>query len=64
MEELKPCPFCGGEPFYRECYDDCKQITRGIRCNRVNCCGFWIGTTYQTIKEAIKEWNRRSDNGN
>lgn len=60
MEELKPCPFCGGRancyqgedwtvnpfPFFVRC-DDCKAETQ--HCSK--------------IEYAIAAWNRRADDG-
>lgn len=62
-EELKPCPFCGGEikldedDFYMFCCDKCgagitfaKELEDGTAtdCNK---------------KESIEKWNRRANNG-
>ena len=54
MEELKKCPFCGGEA---EIVEDKNHISF-IRCERL-CCRTYF---YESPKVAIKEWNRRTDN--
>ena len=70
MEELKPCPFCGGEPYF----DEMERIIN-IGCGVCKYHRYWKGviTTepheeqlnkreYYNPKaqeEAIKEWNRR-----
>ena len=57
MEELKKCPFCGGEahvryiavmesPYYPECMDE-------------HCIAGDTGIGFKSEKEAIKAWNRR-----
>ena len=79
--ELKPCPFCGGEAaFFAKTFKE-RGISRGwgfgIFCT--NCAITSPKTNYQveitfnksgeieiTTDErplAIKEWNRRADNG-
>lgn len=62
MEELKPCPFCGGEPSVNFDPDGIKD-TKGrkwaytVSCDR--CCArtgvCWSG------EMAIKAWNRRAN---
>ena len=58
--ELKPCPFCGGKAKY----------VYAMPYNAVKCkkCGAWGNTIIDSYEqqdgkaEAIKVWNRRSDN--
>lgn len=57
MEELKKCPFCGGEPY---------RITHRIEKERKNptsikCkyCGAKTNV-YDRIKDAERAWNRRA----
>lgn len=52
-EELKPCPFCGGEKldFFKGEFVD---STHSIEC--MNC---WAIVSKSGEKEAIKAWNRR-----
>ena len=50
MDELKPCPLCGGEP-YDKGY--------GISCTQ---CGLWLGNGTQAIERGGYKsvWNSRS----
>ena len=53
MQELKPCPFCGGE-------------VMAIRNHTPQICGFWCETCNYEIKysypdEAIRTWNKRAE---
>ena len=57
MPELKPCPFCGSNPFvwrtnYRT-YIECPNLTD--ESHRIMMSG-------KSDKEAIEAWNRRDDN--
>lgn len=49
-EELKPCPFCGGEAYLREALSFSLVQCLSCRAN-AEMCG--------TNKEAIAAWNRR-----
>jgi Lar family restriction alleviation protein len=56
-EEIKPCPFCGGEvriEIYDDCYDD---NTRRVSCKNDNCIGAHIWP--ESESEAIEAWNKR-----
>ena len=64
MNDLKPCPFCGGEAVI-SVDPDAVEDTQGRRwaynavC--IRCCAT-SGLTY-TPKKAKEVWNRRADNG-
>lgn len=58
-EELKPCPFCGGEariiakPYEPKVFVGCDDDT---------CLGFsGLGWLYDSEKEATEAWNRRAE---
>jgi Lar family restriction alleviation protein len=52
--KLKPCPFCGGEPFIKQ-YKD-------FYLYKVICGNCYVGTGgWCEKKEAVKAWNRRDD---
>lgn len=59
MDELKPCPFCGGKP-YLDLYI-LPKYEYVIRCNVCSLeFGLYIG---RNKEEAIEAWNRRADDG-
>lgn len=68
--KLKPCPFCGGEAFmqYDHRYPDDSED--GIAAFEVICTTFGCpiyradNTYYYSEADAIKAWNRRTNNGN
>jgi Lar family restriction alleviation protein len=55
MEELKSCPFCGGEPTVCEddSYGDCHV---GCDCDAEPC----VTRLANELDEAIKAWNTRT----
>jgi len=55
MAELKPCPFCGGEPYF---YAADRIINIGCYMCRYH--RYWKGLI-TTDKEAIEEWNWRAE---
>lgn len=62
MQELKPCPFCGGEArvchfssFVNSAFDSGYYI----KCNK---CGTTGHKYFTTMKQAIRAWNRRVEN--
>lgn len=69
MDELKPCPFCGGSavPIYCEngnrytsnVYYPGKRGT--IQCQR---CGITLPKVYAKMSRAVERWNRRDGNSN
>jgi len=53
-EELKPCPFCGGEARLNDAVV--------VECETDNCFGNAVDEVYfETAKEAVKAWNVRTD---
>ena len=59
--ELKPCPFCGGEvvPFHAK--SDSPPIDLGWRFFCKNNCCMQV-KFYKTYEEAVDDWNERCDN--
>ena len=60
-EELKPCPFCGGEAdFAKVGYQDRDDIIEPyVFCKNCHTLSGW----YKTKEEAKTAWNRRADDG-
>jgi Lar family restriction alleviation protein len=58
MEELKPCPFCGGSVKTEiiELADRKREIT--VWCKP---CDYNIVFWHKNIKDAIAAWNRRAE---
>ena len=56
LNELKPCPFCGGEAEMLN-YSPKEWL---VVCPV--CCGM-VERWCETKEEAITQWNRRTDNG-
>ena len=61
--ELKPCPFCGGNAEIREHTRIAKQ--KRYTYFRVGCedCGLRFPKFSETIADAIEAWNRRCNDG-
>lgn len=58
--ELKPCPFCGGNPVLEKAY--CYLELSVIYCN--DCDAFFsLDSVNATDEEIAEAWNRRADNG-
>lgn len=69
-KKLKPCPFCGGNPYLFK--DNFGKY--GVACEK---CNLWLGIKvengvplcdewweiFNTKKEAVRAWNRRANNG-
>lgn len=55
MDNLKPCPFCGGEAEH-EIFDDGFFIYCRVECKP---CGVMMTKAYTTGNEGITAWNRR-----
>lgn len=67
MDELKPCPFCGGKAVPIYCENGSSYTSnilylskRGtIKCSK---CEIRLPRVYRRISRAIEAWNRRVDN--
>lgn len=62
MAELKPCPFCGGEPTIRALDETANyEAINYILCLNDNCSVKpMMMKTDSTLEEAIEAWNRRA----
>ena len=60
MEELKPCPFCGGEAVIREWYIRGTANRKHYRVECKNCGARCTAWEYNRINKAIAAWNRRA----
>jgi Lar family restriction alleviation protein len=68
--ELKPCPFCGGEAYYRKPIDEkgTAMVRVGVECKKCGAYPFstmiYEGESEQRKKAvAAKFWNRRAEDG-
>lgn len=59
MNELKRCPFCGGEAYMLECASLDKRIGYFIECGYVECGVFPKTSIYGNPEDVIKAWNTR-----
>ena len=57
-EPLKPCPFCGGQPYFYEIYSAGRKVWKVMCGKRVDCCA--ILNEWNTQKEAAEAWNKRN----
>ena len=63
MNELKPCPFCGGEAILKR-YATKELFRKQLQHPYVQCCICNIRTELvRTDAEAIIKWNRRLEDG-
>lgn len=56
MDELKPCPFCGGGA--KIVYIDMEIPSGYVQCKKL-CCS---QNKVRVLEKAIEAWNRRDDN--
>lgn len=60
MEELKPCPFCGGVANIIDHHNDDGTVSVG--CDNDTCLGFsGLGWLYSTEAAAVRAWNTRAE---
>lgn len=57
MDNLKPCPFCGGEAAIIEAVDGVRFVAGCLHC------GIELPFLYDTNEEAIEAWNTRKGEG-
>lgn len=77
MDELKPCPFCGGEPVTRISFRNSPtgtikaSVNVFIRCPKCDCnrnivlelCDTDFYKAQRAMEKAVYEWNRRAEDG-
>ena len=56
-KELKPCPFCGGKPYFYQIHVEYGKVWKVMCGARMDCCA--ILNDYKTQEEAADGWNRR-----
>ena len=59
QNELRECPFCGGEAEIIENEYECVDVS----CKNMGCRGFTDYLQYGSRDEAIEAWNRRVNDG-
>lgn len=63
MEELKPCPFCGGNNAMVVDYmHQCNQKRYRVVCPE--CMAMVDAGTWQNMNHAIEAWNTRAEGAN
>ena len=58
MNELKPCPFCGGKADFEEIERYYGDISWTVMCTQ---CGARIGVHSVDKNDVAEEWNRREN---
>lgn len=62
MDELKQCPFCGGEAeTYHSDNPDSNIQYWGVDCKSDECITHTMIADYATEKDAVAAWNRRKE---
>lgn len=67
MNELKPCPFCGGESRLHEHPPVCSITGYWVECSNGGCPVGPVSHAFDSRQDAIDAWNNRPDitpNGN
>lgn len=59
MNELKPCPFCGGESLLRDLYINGVANTK-LYIRECHHCKATFAHWFRSIKRANEAWNRRA----
>ena len=57
-DNLKPCPFCGGNPSFYQIFSNGRKVWKVMCGKSVDCCA--ILNEYDTKEKAIDAWNNRS----
>lgn len=59
MTDLKPCPFCGGEPYLRYFHRDDPRYDNSETSVHCTDCGVHISRCGHRVEEVMELWNRR-----
>ena len=59
IEELKPCPFCGGAGMVYSIYARGKKVYKAMCGARVDCC--CLLNDWDSPEEAVLVWNKRNE---
>lgn len=59
MDELKPCPFCGGKAKLKIIYSDAIAMMEKITWHKISCTKCDCKIERFDVIEAIEAWNRR-----
>ena len=60
MDNLEPCPFCGGKAFIGVSFGN-PYVTAMHRKGCVVKPNTWLSSGEKSLKKQIKAWNRRTD---
>ena len=56
-DNLKPCPFCGGNPSFYQIFSNGRNVWKVMCGKSVDCCA--ILNEFDTKEQAIDAWNNR-----
>lgn len=60
IQELKPCPFCGGTEIELSCgTPDREGIPKQMNCTECGASGPWDYATEESTEQQVKDWNTR-----
>jgi len=62
MDNLKPCPFCGGEALFNELSNEFESVFKIACMGAINsdCAGLGLDSYKDSRKDSIKAWNTRA----
>lgn len=62
MEELKPCPFCGGKANITRCFGRITILCQGCDAAMIGVPTYDKTEDEHEVKRLTNDWNRRADN--
>lgn len=60
MEQLKPCPFCGGDPVVIRSKHNKRWFARCFECDTLFGYSYTSDAKFNLKKDCIAAWNRRA----